>query len=303
MKKVAVLAFLSFVLIVSFPGQATKVDQKDIEATDIVVGQVEDASSYYDLNEWGDEIIFTRVEVRVDKNVKGRAQHRVSFSVEGGQLGDLALNVSESPVFTRGESVKLYLKKEQDKYSYVDHQVLGKPARPPAGDCCATFAHWTTKSALYYINPDNNDMPSGCAISDIGAGAASWGSAFNLEFKGQTTASRVTQNYVNEIFFRKGKSGRTIAVTYTWYYTSTGQIIEFDMAFYDGAWTFVPFTCSQTACNGGFFLRTIAAHELGHGIGLDHNNCTSSIMYPYADYCETNLPDANDIACAKTIYP
>jgi hypothetical protein len=306
MRRLGGLAILALVLIVSFPGQATKVNQKDIEATNIVVGLVEDVAGYYDVNEWGDELIFSRVEVRVDNNIKGRAEHRLAFSVEGGQVGDLALHVSESPVLTRGESVKLYLKKELDTYSYIDHQSLGKTegsAPQAAPGCCATFAHWTNEPVFYYINPANRDISPACAADDINAGAASWSTAFNLQYAGATVASRVKQDYVNEIFFRKGKRGSTIAVTYTWYYTSTGQIIEFDMAFYDGAWDFVPITGGcKTACNGGFYLRTIAAHELGHGIGLDHNNCTTSIMYPYADYCETNLPDADDIACAKTLY-
>jgi hypothetical protein len=307
MKKLAIFAFLAFVLIVSFPGQATKLSQKDLDATNIVIGLVEDVAGYYDVNEWGDELIFSRVEVRVDKNIKGRAEHRLAFSVEGGQVGDLVLHVSENPVLTRGESVKLYLKKELDKYSYIDHQSLGmtEGAAPlAASGCCATFARWTTEPAFYYVNPANKDMSPACAVDDINAGAASWSQAFNLQYAGATAASRVKQNYINEIFFRKGKSGSTIAVTYTWYYRSTGQIIEFDMAFYDGAWDFVPLTGScRTTCNGGFYLRTIAAHELGHGIGLDHNNCTTSIMYPYADYCETNQPDSADLACAKTIYP
>ncbi|MDI6845687.1 MAG: matrixin family metalloprotease, partial [Candidatus Saccharicenans sp.] len=96
--------------------------------------------------------------------------------------------------------------------------------------------------------------------------------------------------------------GSTIAVTYTWYNRTTGIIIEFDMMFYDG-WKYFSFDNACTsACNGGFYLSIIAAHEFGHAIGLDHNDCTNSLMYPYADYCETELTRDVDISCARTIY-
>ncbi len=304
MRKAALFAFLSFVLLLSFPTQASKVHLKEFEATDIVVGNVVDVNGYFDVNDWGDELIFSRVEVEVEKNLKGKAERAVVFSVEGGQIGDLTLKVSEFPSFSQGEKIKLYLKKDAGKYSYLNHEKLDKSDRrtPPSRDtnCCATFAHWPVMPVYYLINPANSDVSPDCAIRDIDAAAASW-TPLQFSNLGYTGATRVKQNYFNEIFFRKGKSGRTIAVTYTWYYVSTQEIIEFDMALYDGAWKFSSLDCGQ-ACNGGFIIRTIAAHELGHAIGLGHNDCAASIMYPYASYCETNLPTGEDIACARTTY-
>jgi hypothetical protein len=304
MKRTALFVFLGFVLLLSFPTQASKVQLKDIEATDIVVGTVADVSGYFDVNEWGDELIFSRVEVDVEKNLKGKAEHVVVFSVEGGQVGDLTLKVSEIPSFNRGETIKLYLKKEAGKYSYFGHEKVDKSdgRTPPSDDTsyCAAFAHWPVMPVYYLINPANNDVSPDCAIRDINDAASAW-TPVQFSNLGYTGTTRAKQNYFNEIFFRKGKSGRTIAVTYTWYYASTREIIEFDMAFYDGAWKFSSLDCGQ-ACNGGFIIRTIAVHELGHAIGLEHNDCTASIMYPYTGYCEANLPTKDDIACAQTIY-
>jgi len=305
MKRITLFVLLGMVFLLSFPIQATKVHQKDIEATHIVIGTVESVMGYFDVNEWGDELIYSLVEVRVEKNLKGQAENFVSFSTEGGQAGDLALQVSESPAFSCGEKVKLYLKKDGEKYSYFDHDSLEKPEKPFAAEpgCCATFARWPAEMepVRFYINPANGDVSPSCAVDDIISAADSWRQAILLDYAGATNTTRVKQNFANEVFFRKAKSGSTIAVTYTWYYTSTGQIIEFDIAFYDKAWKFFSLECDQD-CNEGFYIQSIAAHELGHGIGLDHNDCPASLMYPYADFCETKLQSSADIACAKALY-
>ena len=56
------------------------------------------------------------------------------------------------------------------------------------------------------------------------------------------------------------------------------------------------------SCSGGFFYQTIATHEFGHAVGIDHNRCADSIMYPYASYCETNTLTAADLACLAKLY-
>ena len=139
-------------------------------------------------------------------------------------------------------------------------------------------------------------------MAEIDHGAGSWQPVFFLQRVATTTQTKVRQDYQNIVFFRKAKGGRTIAVTYIWYSRTTGIIIEFDMLFYDG-WKYFSFDENCTsACNGGFYLSAIAAHEFGHAIGLDHNDCISSIMYPYADYCDINLVQNIDKNCADTIY-
>lgn len=301
-KRVFLSAVVLFILF-SFPSLATKVTKQAAEASHILVGEVADAQGYYDFNKWGDYLIFSRVTVKVEKELKGRAGKYAAFSIEGGSVGDQALYVSESPAFEKGDRFKFFLKKSDGDFKFIGHEDV-KPgaAKGKPSSCCKTFARWPAGTEVaYFINPESADMASGCAIGDITAGAGAWSSAVNLYLQNETGAQQAFKNGANEIFFRPDASGSTIAVTYIWYDRRTKLISEFDMIFYDGTWNFFSTTCGQT-CNDGFVLEVIAAHELGHAIGLDHNRCLTSIMYPYAEYCSEDLLSADDLACAVNLY-
>ncbi len=300
MKKYVVL-FIALIFLGSFPLAGDKNVRDLEEATHILVGEVAEVTGYYDYNEYGDYLIFSRVKVRVERELKGRAEKFVSFSVEGGEVGELGLRVSNTPFFKKGQVHKLYLKKINAVYKLVKQEQVRPEARPQT-DCCATFARWPSSTATFFLNPNCNDMSSTCTHSEIDRGAGAWQPTFTLAIGGTTSMTKVRQDYQNIVFFRKVKGGSTIAVTYTWYNRTTGTIIEFDMMFYDG-WKYFSYDNSCTGtCNGGFYLSVIAAHEFGHAIGLDHNDCIDSIMYPYADYCETGLVQNADRTCAETIY-
>ncbi len=295
--------FLVIVLAFAFPLQSTKVNKADLEATHIVLGQVENVEGYYGVTEWGDELIYSRVKVKVDKYLKGRDGRELEFSVEGGEVGEVGLRVSESPVFRRGERVKLHLKKTDAEFELLESRVVNPAKTLATLACCSTFAAWPSgSSASYYINPDKSDLSSSTTISDVTGGAQEWNNAAArglLSNLGTTSVAATKRDNMSVIFFRQTKKGSTIAVTYTWYNTRTKAILEFDMLFYAGGWAFFE---SNKTCNKGFYLKVIATHELGHAIGLNHNNCPDSIMYPYADYCTDALLTADDKACVGSLY-
>ena len=313
-------AALTFLLCISFPVQADRIDKRADEATNIVVGKIKQIKSFYATNKWGDNLIMSEVTLKVDKVHKGDQVDEVTFIVEGGTVGDIVLRVSSVPLFEEGEELILFLKKKNGRFEYLDSKrfdasgakVKPSPPSKPTLPCCKTFASWPDDldSVDYHINPLNLDMSADCTVSDIEAGAIVWNSAspgINLKYAGPPTSTTNSNNGENVIFFRDdprqdGLSGGTIAVTYIWYTRKGGKILDFDMIFYD-QWAFFSFICTQT-CQGedGFYLQTIAAHEFGHAIGLDHNRCTDSLMYPYADYCETNSLTTNDTACVQSLY-
>lgn len=309
-KRVFIISLAVIFLMVMITS-ADKVDKTSKEATHIVVAKVKKVHSYYEFNPWGDFLIFSRIDVKVEKKLKGEMEDDVSFIVEGGSVGELSLKVSSYPLFTEGEKIRLYLNKKETVFEYVDSEILeeaeargNQDKKPPKETgCCKTFASWPLNDVPYYINPANNDMSDPWAEADIVSGAGEWNSVSGISLFciGFTGTDVVNQNFNNEIFFRSVSSGDTIAVTYTWYYRKGKQIIEFDMVFYD-YWNFFSLENAPGSCDGGFYLKVIAAHELGHAIGIDHNQCLDSIMYPYAVYCGDELLSPDDAACAIKLY-
>lgn len=282
------------------PTTASKVDPLDLEATHIAVGEVASVDGYFGANDAGDQLIFSRVFLKVERWLKGGTESAIAFSVEGGVVGDLGLMVSDSPVFKKGERIKAYLKKTPKGFELLEKQEAGRKVKPPKPQpeaCCATFAHWPSTIVPYILNTTNNDGNADEAVkSAVSKGLGAW-PVIQWSYGGGTSTTRVAQNGLNEIFFAAETKGSAIAVTYTWYNTATKHISEFDMKFYDRAWVF--FTAG---CQGGFYIGNITTHESGHGIGLSHNSCTTSIMYPYASYCANNSVSSADSACVTGLY-
>jgi hypothetical protein len=301
MRSRIVISAVIIAALAAVPMPGSKVDRLDLESTHIAVGEVTAVDGNFGLNEAGEQLIFSRISLRVEKWLKGSPEAAVAFSVEGGVVGDLGLMVSDSPVFEKGEKIKAYLKKTPKGFELLDKQEVGqkakkpRPPEPPA--CCATFAHWPTTAVPYLLNTGNDDGNTQAQVEGaVASGLRAW-SVINWQFGGGTTTTRVALNGLNEIFFADESKGSAIAVTYTWYNTSTRHISEFDMKFYDKAWLFFAF-----GCQGGFNIDNITTHESGHAIGLNHNSCTTSIMYPYASYCANNKVSSDDMACVHGLY-
>ena len=177
-------------------------------------------------------------------------------------------------------------------------------------------AHWTS-APTWRINPSTNSniVLSGSNVTSvITSSFAAWKAAPNVSgvvsgvTQGSTTtvAAHNNSDGINLICFvcssnDFGSGGDTLAITYTSYNSSTGQIMDADLLFNPAD----TFTDSGSSCPSGATcgdLQTIATHEIGHFLGLDHSAVTSAAMYPFAPDLEHNL-SSDDVAGISKSYP
>ena len=142
---------------------------------------------------------------------------------------------------------------------------------------------------------------------------ASWNQAPNFQSPlGAATLDTLTaaQNGINLICFCSSNPGfnnndGTLAITVTT--TSGTQIIGANI-FFNPQPSGLCFATdsSVTACptSGDTVqdLQTVATHEIGHFIGLDHSAVVRAVMFPFAPDKQTHL-SWDDVAGASLIYP
>jgi len=86
----------------------------------VVVGTAVDVNPVFEVNQFGDQLIVSKVTLRVDETLKGLAGSVVDLSVEGGTIGDLTLEVSDMPTIKRGERATFFLDHAADG-SWIPH--------------------------------------------------------------------------------------------------------------------------------------------------------------------------------------
>lgn len=162
---------------------------------------------------------------------------------------------------------------------------------------------WPLPQMTYLVNAANLDLPALAAETAVRAGADTWlqqTGSFRFVYGGPSSQTTNTFDNVNLVLFRNGSSGSAIATTYWW--SSGGKIVDADVVFWDGAFTFFAGT---SGCSGGFYIEDIAAHEFGHALGLGHSTLAQATMYPSTSACnvQNRSLDADDIAGAQALYP
>ena len=106
-KRVAsALLCLLFATVVSAQ-QEPQVGVRAREAAHVVVATVVDITSRYGRNASGDQLIYSDVVAEVSETLKGAPTNIVIVTVEGGEVGDVSLHVSDLPVMHKGERILL----------------------------------------------------------------------------------------------------------------------------------------------------------------------------------------------------
>ena len=107
-------------------------EEKTKKASLIVIGIVKRSQSQWEGLDGGKRI-FTYVYVDVEKYIKGSGEKLIEIKVPGGKVGEITEEVPDTPRFTLGEKVILFLKPKffrvvgwhQGKYTIKDNKVVG----------------------------------------------------------------------------------------------------------------------------------------------------------------------------------
>jgi Matrixin len=184
--------------------------------------------------------------------------------------------------------------------------------------------HWDFAAfpVTFSINPSvgsNVNGGSAAAISVIKASFDTWNkapnAAVNVTFAGTSTIATNAADGTNLVCFvcpgDYTKDSTTLAVTFTTIATAAGedtkhgtlstfagQIFDADILFNPS----VQWTTSGTPTDPQEDLQTVATHEIGHFLGLDHSAVVRAVMYPFAPSLLTTL-SYDDVAGLSTIYP
>ncbi|MGE3841482.1 MAG: hypothetical protein AB7I50_07830 [Vicinamibacterales bacterium] len=115
-RRFRVTCIASFLLVTAFQGlapasprQRVPVAERTRGARHVVVASVADVQPRFERNRFGDQLIVSRVRLRIDESLKGPAAREVVMDVEGGTIGDLTLSVSDLPALKPGERGVFFL--------------------------------------------------------------------------------------------------------------------------------------------------------------------------------------------------
>jgi hypothetical protein len=86
----------------------------------VIVGRVLSVAPQWQVNEFGDRLIVSTLQVSVGETLKGESMPRADVDVEGGTIGPLTLNVSDQVQFAPGERATFFLKRNS-RGRYVPH--------------------------------------------------------------------------------------------------------------------------------------------------------------------------------------
>jgi hypothetical protein len=175
-----------------------------------------------------------------------------------------------------------------------------------SGVAYTTYGKWSSPQAVFYINPQNGDIDAASAETAVRVGMDVWrtqtNNAFEFVFGGRVNDTSTGYDRRNVVIFRNASnpdSAGAVASTYSW--MSGGALTDSDIIFWDGAFRFY----SGVECQGGAFIEDIAAHELGHALGLQHSSAADATMYPSYSWCsqEQRTLASDDIAGVQSLYP
>jgi len=170
-------------------------------------------------------------------------------------------------------------------------------------DDAGGFVHWTNSNIAFSYNTANQGSGKGTALASA---AASWtnvsGAPHVVTVSGTTNAGFVTDG-ANTLLWANGNGCTGSCLAITALVLSAGQVItETDVSFNNAV--------TWTTNGNNYDTEAVAAHELGHCMGLHHTNVKKPNGRPtmYATYFGSagrtlESDDQQGLQCAQNRYP
>lgn len=163
--------------------------------------------------------------------------------------------------------------------------------------------HLNANSAPSLIGAANAATLTGNAFSTWSATNA--GQKISFIAGDATSSNKAALDGQNIVAWGKTQ-GNALAVTYTWYNPSTGEVAEVDTIF-NSRFTWEWSSQANCAYSGYYDAQDILTHELGHWLGLDDNYASAyadNTMYGYGSTTEVKKVTltAGDTAAVNSIY-
>lgn len=166
--------------------------------------------------------------------------------------------------------------------------------------------HLNTSSAPLSIGANNMAILTANAFGAWNS--TSVGNSVSFSRGSDTTVTRSAFDGKNIVSWGRTQ-GTALAVTYTWYNTTTGIVSEEDTIFNNKfAWNWADQSVNPGCAYQGYYdAQNILTHELGHWMGLDDNydsGFVDNTMYGYGSTTEVKKDtlSTGDIAAINSIY-
>jgi len=156
-------------------------------------------------------------------------------------------------------------------FRMIQNTGVGRFSAGAAVACNAAggFTHWNNKNISWFYNTANQGSGKNTALSSA---LASWTAVtsadHNLSLAGTTSAGFVTDNRNTFVWASgNGCTGSCLAITAL--VLQSGQVIvETDVSFNNNV--------TWTTNGNNYDTQAVAAHEVGHALGIHHTNLSSS---------------------------
>lgn len=188
-------------------------------------------------------------------------------------------------------------------FRMIQNTGVGRFSAGAAVTCTASggFTHWNIRAINWYHNLANQGSGKATALQNA---MSSWTAVTSanhvLTYAGTTTAGFVTDNR-NTLLWANGNGCTGSCLALTALVLQSGQVIvETDVTFNN--------TVTWTTSGAQYDTQAVAAHELGHTLGIHHTESTSATrptMYAFYFGSAGRSLEADDrsaLQCAESRY-